>query len=75
MTAGIVAGAILGAGVFLFVVALLPRRVSLARQLATFDSRPAAAVRPARLSGESESEFSRKLGVGLAACCSAYSVF
>jgi hypothetical protein len=69
VTAGIVFGAILGAGVFLLVVALLPRRVSLARQLATFDSRPAVAVRPARRSGESESEFSRKLGAGLAAFC------
>ncbi len=69
MTAGIVFGAILGTGVFLLVLALLPRRVSLARQLAAFDSRPVPAVRPARRSGESESEFSRKLGAGLAAFC------
>ena len=36
MTAGVIAGAVLGGGLFLLVVALLPRRVSLARQLAAF---------------------------------------
>jgi hypothetical protein len=69
VTAGIVAGAVLGAGLFLLVIALLPRRVSLARQLAAFDRRPVRAVLPARLSGDPESEFSRKLGTGLAAFC------
>ncbi|HWG15775.1 MAG TPA: type II secretion system F family protein [Streptosporangiaceae bacterium] len=69
MTAGIIAGAIVGAGLFLFVVALLPRRMSLARQLAAFDSRPAKAGLPRRLTGDKESEFSRKLGAGLAAFC------
>ena len=69
MTAAVIAGAIAGSGLFLLVVALLPRRVSLARQLAAFDSRPARAVLPARRSGESESEFSRRLGAGLAAFC------
>ncbi|HEY6500652.1 MAG TPA: type II secretion system F family protein [Streptosporangiaceae bacterium] len=68
MTAGIIAGAIAGAGLFLLVVALLPRRVSLARQLALFD-RPAAASPLRRLTADSESEFSRKLGAGLAAFC------
>jgi tight adherence protein C len=69
VTAGVIAGAVLGGGLFLLVVALLPRRVSLARQLAAFDSRPVPAVRQARPAGESESEFSRKLGAGLAAFC------
>jgi tight adherence protein C len=70
MTAGIVAGAILGGGLFLLIVALLPRRVSLARQLAAFDSRPVRAILPARRSGQpEESEFSRRLGAGLAAFC------
>ena len=69
MTAGVIAGAVLGGGLFLLVVALLPRRVSLARQLAAFDSRPVPVVRKARPAGESESEFSRKLGAGLAAFC------
>ena len=69
MTAGVIAGAVLGGGLFLLVVALLPRRVSLARQLAAFDSRPVPVVRQARPAGESESEFSRKLGAGLAAFC------
>jgi hypothetical protein len=69
VTAGIVAGAVLGAGLFLLVIALLPRRVSLARQLAAFDRRPVRAVLPARLSADPESEFSRKLGTGLAAFC------
>jgi tight adherence protein C len=69
VTAGIIAGAIAGAGLFLLVVALLPRKVSLARQLAVFDSHPVRSVLPARRSGASESEFSRKLGAGLAAFC------
>ncbi len=69
MTAGVIAGAVLGGGLFLLVVALLPRRVSLARQLAAFDRRPVPAVRQARPAGEPESEFSRKLGAGLAAFC------
>ena len=69
MTAGVIAGAVLGGGLFLLVVALLPRRVSLARQLAAFDSRPVPVVRPTRPAWESESEFSRRLGAGLAAFC------
>jgi Flp pilus assembly protein TadB len=69
VTAGIIAGAIAGAGLFLLVLALLPRRVSLARQLAAFDTRPAAASPLRRLTADKESEFSRKLGAGLAALC------
>jgi len=69
VTGGIIAGAIAGAGLFLLVVALLPRKASLARQLAAFDSRPARVVPLRRRGGDSESEFSRKLGSGLAAFC------
>ena len=69
MTAGIIAGAIAGAGLFLLVVALLPRRVSLARQLAAFDTRPAEVSPLRRLTSDSESEFSRRLGAGLATFC------
>jgi hypothetical protein len=68
MTAGIIAGAIIGAGIFLLVVALMPRRVSLARQLTAFDARPAAATFR-RAPGEKESEVTRRLGIGLAAFC------
>jgi tight adherence protein C len=68
MTAAIIIGAIIGAGIFLLVIALMPQKVSLARQLAAFDARPSAApVR--RVSGEKESEFTRRLGLGLAAFC------
>ena len=69
MTAAIIAGAIAGTGVFLLIVALLPRRVSLARQLAAFDARPASAAPVRRFPGEKESEFTRRLGLGLAAFC------
>jgi tight adherence protein C len=69
MTAAVIAGAIAGAGVFLLIVALLPRRVSLARQLAAFDARPVAAAPVRRFAGEKESEFTRRLGTGLAGFC------
>jgi tight adherence protein C len=69
MTVAIVAGAVIGGGLFLLIVALMPRRVSLARQLASFDARPAATSTLGRLPGEKESEFSRRLGLGLAAFC------
>jgi tight adherence protein C len=68
MTAAVIIGAMIGAGIFLLVIALMPQRISLARQLAAFDARPAAAsIR--RITGEKESEFSRRLGTGLAAFC------
>ena len=69
MTAAIIAGAVAGAGIFLLIVALLPRRVSLARQLAAFDAPPAAAAPARRVSGENQSEQTRRLGIGLAAFC------
>ncbi len=69
MTAAIIVGAVIGGGLFLLVVALMPRKVSLSRQLAAFDSRPAAPVIVRRVTGEEESEVTRRLGLGLAAFC------
>ncbi len=69
MTAAIVAGAVVGGGLFLLIVALMPRRTSLARQLAAFDARPAAVLAVRRLPGEKESELTRRLGSGLSAFC------
>jgi len=63
------AGACLGLGIFLLVLALLPGRPSLARQLAAFDaaSRPAARARP--VPGGGESRITRRLGAVLAKFC------
>jgi hypothetical protein len=69
MTAVIIAGAVLGAGVFLLVFAMIPRRLSLARQLAALEA-PRAAIGPAGGLGDGkESAFSRRLGSGLARLC------
>jgi Flp pilus assembly protein TadB len=68
MTAAIIIGAIIGAGIFLLVIALMPQRIGLARQLAAFDSRPSATPLR-RAAGEKESEVTRRLGLGLAAFC------
>jgi tight adherence protein C len=67
MTAAYLAGALAGAGLFLFLRAVLPRRASLARQVATFDGpRP-----PLRQTGASQRDgrVSRRLGRALAAFC------
>ena len=69
MTAAIIAGAVAGAGIFLLIVAVAPRRVSLSRQLAAFDARPVVAPPVRRFAGENESELTRRLGTGLAAFC------
>jgi tight adherence protein C len=69
MTVAIIAGAVVGGGLFLLIVALMPRRTSLARQLAAFDARPSAVLAVRRLPGEKESELTRRLGVGLSAFC------
>lgn len=71
MTPALIAGGIAGLGCFLLTVALIPRRLSLARQLAAFDA--------ARLSGRSrgrtrapagrDAAVSRKLGAWLAKLC------
>jgi Flp pilus assembly protein TadB len=70
MTAPLIAGSIAGLGLFLLAFALIPRRVSLARQIAAFDSRRSALDRTMSRAGtERESEFSRRLGRALAAFC------
>jgi tight adherence protein C len=68
MIPAIIVGAIAGGGLFLLAFALIPRRVSLARQIAALDA-PAAVHRPARRTAGEESEVSRKLGAALARFC------
>jgi tight adherence protein C len=68
MTAALLTGAIAGIGLFLLGFALIPRRVSLSRQLAALDNGPAdrsTATGPF----EKESEVSRWLGRALAKFC------
>jgi tight adherence protein C len=70
MTAALVTGSVAGLGLFLLAFALIPRRVSLARQIAAFDSRRSPPGRTTSRAGtERESEFSRRLGHALAAFC------
>jgi tight adherence protein C len=69
MTAALVAGAVSGLGLFLFAFALIPRRTSLARQVAAFDAGRPAATRASRPGQEAESDFSRWLGTALAKFC------
>ena len=67
MTRAVLAGALAGAGLFLFLLALLPRRASLARQVATFDGPhlpPAGAG-----DGQRDGRVRRRLGRVLAAFC------
>jgi tight adherence protein C len=68
MTAGLLVGALGGAALFLLVFALLPRRTTLARQVAAFDADRPMRSRTAYLAAD-ESEFSRRIGKGLAAFC------
>lgn len=68
MIPAIVAGAIAGGGLFLLAFALIPRRISLAKQIAALDS-PAAMYQPARRTAGAESAFSRRLGTMLARFC------
>ena len=68
MTAVYAAGAVAGLGLFLLAFALVPRRLSLSRQLAAYDAaRPGAAVR--RPLPGSESQVSWWLGAALARFC------
>jgi tight adherence protein C len=70
MTAALIVGAIIGLGLFLFVFALTPRRVSLVRQVAAFDSRRSpVAWAGSRAGNLQESRFSRRIGKALAAFC------
>jgi tight adherence protein C len=67
MTRAFLAGALAGAGLFLFLLALVPRRASLGRQVATFDGprRPPLSAG----AGQRGSRVSRRLGRLLAAFC------
>ncbi len=67
MTVAFLAGGLAGAGLFLFLLALVPRRASLARQVATFDGpHPPLSRTPV---SERESRVGRRLGRALAAFC------
>ena len=70
MTTAMLTGAVTGLGIFLLILALIPRRVSLVRQLAAYDAAhpPAFRARPQALSGN-ESRVSRRLGSMLARFC------
>lgn len=71
MTAALITGAVAGLGIFLLILALIPRRLSLVRQLAAFDAaHPSGGLRsrPQPLAGK-ESRISRKLGAALAKFC------
>jgi hypothetical protein len=67
VTPALTAGAVAGLGIFLLVLALVPGRASLARQLAAFDA--TAAGRGQAAAGASQRGLSRKLGAGLARFC------
>jgi len=67
MTRAVLAGALAGAGLFLFLLALLPRRASLARLVATFDGPHLPPPRAG--AGQPDGRVSRRLGRALAAFC------
>ncbi len=69
MTPALIAGGISGLGLFLLTFALIPHRISLARQVAAFDAGGPAARPAARPGYTAESEFSRRLGSALARFC------
>ncbi len=64
----LVAGAVAGLGLFLLAFALIPRKVSLTRRLATFDEQRSATFLPRYAASirEREGALSRRLGQGLA---------
>ena len=66
MTAALAAGAVAGLGLFLLIFALVPRRASLARQVAAFDAEHRSTRRARE---ERERQFGRWLGRLLAAFC------
>lgn len=69
MTASLLAGALLGLGLFLLGLALWPRRAGLAKRLAAFDAAQSAARRIPVGGDGKQSEFSRRLGAALAKFC------
>jgi hypothetical protein len=70
-TPALIAGGVAGLGLFLLAFALLPRRASLARQLAAFDAaRVVSRYRHrSQASDDGESAFTRRVGAGLAKFC------
>jgi tight adherence protein C len=70
MSAVLAMGALAGLGLFLLIVALVPRRLSLARRIAALDEvRPPVSRAVRQVVDERESELSRRLGRALAAFC------
>jgi tight adherence protein C len=70
MSAILTMGAVTGLGLFLLIVAVVPRRASLGRQIAAFDAARPAVSRAARRAADGrESEVTRRLGRALAAFC------
>jgi len=70
MTEAFIIGALGGVGLFVFVFALIPRRTTLAKQVAAFDSaRPLSSRMSYSATRGQESELSRRLGKALAAFC------
>jgi tight adherence protein C len=67
----LIAGSVAGAGLFLLVFALIPRKVSLSRRLAAFDAQQSSVALPryADKLRERDSTVSRRLGSPLAALC------
>jgi Flp pilus assembly protein TadB len=71
MTGAVAAGALAGLGLFLLALALIPRRISLARQIAAFDagSTRQSARRSSGAANGKESEASRRIGAVAARLC------
>jgi tight adherence protein C len=69
MTPALIAGAGAGLGLFLLALALVPRRPSLARQLAAFDTSRLPEARAHRRPPGQESRLIRRLGAVLARFC------
>jgi tight adherence protein C len=66
----VVVGAVTGLALFLLIFALIPRRVGLARRIATFDAGRAPALRAVSYPGDgNESALSKRLGAALAGFC------
>ena len=69
MMPALIAGAAFGLGTFLLLVALMPGRPGLARQLAAFDAARPPGTRARRPPGGRESRAARRLGTMLARLC------
>jgi hypothetical protein len=69
-TTAMIAGAVTGLALFLVIFALIPRRVSLSRRIASFDAGRAPTARTVTYQGDGkESAFSMRLGTALAKFC------